>query len=177
MWLPLPIVGVGLLMASHLLTLPEPELKGLTLEGTGWRALHVIALKCGCSRQVLTHLLERGPAEQWTERIVLIGEDPVVESRARAAGFGFESVTAATLEQRYGVQGAPLLVLVDAKGEARYAGGYARTANAAPEDLALFREVAATGHAEKRPLFGCAVSRSLQKKLDPLSLKYSFERP
>ena len=173
LWAPMPVVLVGLLLSGHLLTLPPPEAARLRLEGNGWRALHVLALKCGCSRQVIDHLVERRARPGLSERVLFIGEDAATAARVRAAGYAFESIGAKGLEERYGIKGAPLLVVVDPQQRVVYSGGYSRQPRGEPEDLAIFAKVKAIEPAQSFPLFGCAVSRSLQAQVDPLGLKYS----
>ena len=176
-WAGASALVVSSMMAGHLLTLPTPDQHqlavGLTSTGSGWRAVHVLAKACGCSQRVLQSLLEHRADAETAETILFIGDDPLTAQRARAAGFEFETLTAAQLESRYGVQGAPLLVVVSPQNAIVYSGGYAHTEGGPAEDRLVLARAKAGQAVEPLPQFGCAVSRSLQKKLDPLALKYA----
>ncbi|MBL9039674.1 MAG: hypothetical protein JNG84_14250, partial [Archangium sp.] len=88
-WLlaPVPVVLVGLLMAGHVLTLPKPDERTLAHapRGHGFRALHVMALTCACSRGLIRHLVERGAQASWQETVALIGRDDALETELRQA--------------------------------------------------------------------------------------------
>jgi hypothetical protein len=179
-WLVLTLVPISALMAGHLLTLPVPE-SDLALQRLGnaaggpaasWRVLHVLARRCACSSKVMEALFERGPKAGFAEKILLIGEDAAWQRRASALGYSFESISSAALEEKYGIQGAPLLVVVRPDGRVIYSGGYSPRQQGTIEDVAILDEAVGGGHPAARPLFGCAVSRELQASLDPLGLKY-----
>ena len=168
-------VVVSLLMASHLLTLPVPEvsrLASLSQRGSGWRAVYVLARACGCSQRVLAGVLERGPTTGFAETVLVIGGDAPTEARLRTAGFEVEPVTASKLENDYGIQGAPLLVVIDPHDRVVYSGGYSLTQGGPLRDALVLAEARVGRTVEAMPHFGCAVTPSLQKQLDPLSLKY-----
>jgi hypothetical protein len=182
-WIPCTLVLTSLLMVGHLLTLPRPAM-GAKLERAlekdasaeagrhGWFALHVMAEQCNCSRRVLEHLIERGGDPSLSEKVVLIGSDEELRRRLTARGFGFETLTAEQLHDRYGVDGAPLLLVIDPQGRVAYSGGYSTRAGGEPRDSEILAALQGGGRPEALPLFGCAVSRELQRKLDPLGMKY-----
>ena len=174
-WAGACVVVVSLLMANHLLTLPVPEvsrLAPLSQRGSGWRAVHVLAKACGCSQRVLAGVLERRPTTGFSETVLFIGSDASTEARLRTAGFDFEQVTASSLESRYGIQGAPLLMVIDPQNRVVYSGGYSLTQGGPLRDALVLADTRAGRTVEAMPHFGCAVTPSLQKQLDPLSLKY-----
>lgn len=177
LWAPVPVVLIGLLLSGHLLTLPAPEPARLKVEGSGWRALHVLALKCACSRQVIDHLTARGAVAGFSEKLLLIGDDAQIAARVRAAGFAFESIDSKALEARYGIKGAPLLVVVSPADDVRYSGGYSPNKRGPPQDLAIFAALQGGQPTAALPLFGCAVSKALQAQVDPLGLTYSSSNP
>ncbi len=170
LWAPVPVVLIGLLLSGHLLTLPKPST--IRVEGEGWRALHVLAIKCACSRGVIEHLISRGAVRGVTEKVVLIGEDLASMKRLRAAGYEVEALSSAAVKARYGIEGAPLLAVVNPQQDLVYSGGYSRQARGTPEDLAIFATVQAGNGAASLPLYGCATTRELQAQLDPMGLKY-----
>lgn len=181
-WALVSFVVIGSLMLSHVPALPAPSPSDPALraavaaargeQADGWFALHVLYTRCKCSRQVLEHLFARGPLAGVEERIVLVESAPELELRARAAGYALEVLTTEALPQRYPIAAAPLFIVADARGEIRYAGGYtARKQAAEIHDLAILRALREGERASEFPLFGCAVSRSLARVLDPLGLK------
>ncbi len=181
-WVGLTFVPITYLMAGHLLALPVPR-EGSGIEALAavtaaspspnWRAFHVLAEKCGCSSRVIEKLVERGPRPGFEEKILLIGEGSPSREAAVARGFSLETLTARKLQERYGIQGAPLLVVVDPRGRIAYSGGYTRRKQGEVEDVAILADLVRGVSPAERPLFGCAVSSALQQQLDPLRLKYS----
>jgi hypothetical protein len=182
------MVPSSYLLAGHLLTLPRPDqsevlraaLRDRRVPGNPdrWTALHVLYADCGCSRRILDHLLERRALPGLDERIVLVlGEDETEAGALRppalAAGFTFEVLTPEDLEARLGVESSPLLVIADPAGAARYVGGYTdRKRGPDIEDAAILARLRQGERVAPLPVFGCATSKKLQRKLDPLSLKY-----
>lgn len=192
LWLPAILVPTSLLMASHLLTLPAPVIdasfarsvqrgRDTARPGT-WFLLHVLAADCACSRDVAAALLARGADPTASEKILFIegSDSPAADAelgqRLRARGFAFERLSAVALEATYGIVGAPLLVVMTPAGEIAYTGGYSRVAKGPAQDVELLRELRAGRRPAPLPLFGCAVSRKLQTRLDPLGLKYRAAR-
>jgi hypothetical protein len=172
------LVPVSALMASHLLTLPLPErstlVSGLSKQGQAqWRAFHVIAEKCACSVKVLEGLVGRGVRPGVVEKVLFIGsEGSAWKKDLSAKGFEFEVVTMETLATQFGIEGAPLFVVLNPQGDVVYSGGYSKRKQGESEDITILNAALANADVTALPLFGCAVSRDLQKKLDPLGLKY-----
>ncbi|WP_224246134.1 hypothetical protein [Hyalangium gracile] len=180
------LVPVSLLTAGHLLTLPEPTSAAeLTRRlqadaaregrpGAGY-VLHVLASGCRCSQRVLEHLLLRGPQPSYAEKVLLIGRDEGIGERLTARGFGFESISSEELKARYAIEGAPLMLVLGDEGRLEYSGGYSRRRQGTLEDVAILRAVESGGRPGALPLYGCALSRELQREVDPLGLKYTPE--
>lgn len=169
------LVG-SLLMAQHMIALPKPALAALPRERPAadgrLSVTHVLMESCGCSQQVLQHLLERRARPEVHERILFIGSDAIAE-RARAAGYSFRSLSAEQLKAGYGIESSPLMIIVDSAVRVRYLGGYT-SVKRGPDirDLDLIGEVERGESPAGLPVFGCAVSRELQRAIDPLGLKY-----
>lgn len=172
------------LAAVHFYTLPKPELgdvalvKALaSLRGEGdarrWLAVHVLYAECRCSQRILAHLASSRRPQAVREKLLLVGD---AEQRAAANALlaGRLSVigaTADTLRARYHIESAPLLLLLDADDVVRYAGGYSeRKQGIALRDVQIIEELAAKRRPAELPLFGCAVSKELQRVLDPMSV-------
>ena len=185
LWIPCTLIPVSLLMAGHILTLPKPHIdarlhqnleSAVAARPGSWFVLHVLAEDCQCSQGVLAHLLARGSEPGLFEKVLFIGNAEPTRSRLTARGFAFESITPEALQSRYGLEGAPMMVVANPHGEVAYSGGYASTRWGPPEDLAIVRALARGTEVKPLPLFGCAVSQELQKQLDPLGLKYPVAR-
>lgn len=183
LWVPAMVLPGVYLMAGHLLTLPRPdqldpdvaraiEAARAPEERGAWMAVHVLSAECGCSQRVLEHLVARGPVSGMREKVLFIGEPTALTRRARAAGFTVDLLTGDELAARYRLEAAPLLVVADPRDEVRYLGGYAeRAGSPVIEDTSVFARLRAGESVAPLPIFGCAVSRRLQKTLDPLGLK------
>jgi hypothetical protein len=186
-WACLSFVMATLLMVAHTYALPkpatsDPELRAAVAatrnvaDGRRFRALHVLYSRCRCSQRILSHLSERGAMASVSERVVLVGENADYERAARAAGFQVDVITPEQLVARYGVTAAPLFLVAGPDDELRYVGGYSeRKQGLDLRDVAILKALVAGESSTELPLFGCAVSDSLKKLLDPLGLKDSSE--
>lgn len=186
--------GVGLfllgssLMISHWFTLPRPPTDDPALrahiathrlpeERGGLFAVHLLYSECKCSQRILDHLAARGTLSGAHESVVLVGAHPEFEAAARQAGFRVDVVSPPELAARFGVQSAPLLVVADADDDIRYVGGYTeRKQGMAIRDTAIMRGIQRGAAEAELPLFGCAVSQSLQDLIDPFRVKYTRTR-
>ncbi len=177
LWAAGMLVVTASLMVGHWVELPHPS-KGVATElvsantGSSWHAFHFLYGDCPCSRRVLKRIVERNPLDIAHERIVLIGHDPELEKVAHEKGYDVDVVTAPQLKERYGVESAPLLMVIDAEGVIRYSGGYtSRKQGLDIQDDSLIRRTVAGEVFEELPLYGCAVSKELKAIIDPFGLK------
>jgi len=175
----LSLVVGGLLLASHMPFQANPDgLSYLAREvGTAngsWQAIHLLSTTCSCSHGVAEHLIERGPISNLKEQVVLAGNDPLLAHRLTAAGFPVHVMNPETVAERYHIAGAPWLVFVSPGGDVRYQGGYTPAhARSDYQDQQIWAELASGRNAEPLPVLGCALGKRLQRKLDPLGIKYS----
>jgi hypothetical protein len=192
-------VAVGAALAALHLPLSGPahdRLEGAfaaerrPAEAGAWTLVHVLYDRCRCSRRVAEHLASRPRIEGTAERVLLVGGEAAdvgagsgeggwggdgggLASRLRGAGLPVAVLSRAELAARYGIEAAPLLVIVSPGGRVAYAGGYSAREGAADiRDVELAAAARAGAGARPLPLFGCAVSRTLQRDVDPLGLKY-----
>jgi hypothetical protein len=181
-WVAAGLIVGAFLTAAHSYGLPRPTepalqagMKALREPGEdGTLVAHVLYQKCRCSRRILDHLVARKALPGITEKVVLVDADPEIVASLRGAGYQALPTTAAVLRDRYHVEAAPLLVVADGDGRLRYQGGYSGHAQGADlQDLQIIRAALAEAETRSLPLFGCAVSRELQRALDPLGIKYS----
>ena len=179
-WAMVLVLVCGYLLASHLLTLPQPSRDNPILmaaidegrtaqERDGWMLVHVFYGDCGCSRRLADYLLERGRSPDAHEKILLVGEYGDFARRAEERGFIVEPIEPEALKTRYNIEGVPLLIVADGWGRLRYVGGYtSRKQGPDIQDVAIFRAVQEDRVLDSLPLFGCATSQELREALNPL---------
>jgi hypothetical protein len=165
-WYALPRPDHGDPRLRQLLATPRASADGR------WLAVHTLYAHCRCSQRIVEHLLRRGALADVTERVVMVGRGDAMEAALRDAGFGLSSIPVGELKKRYGVTSVPLLIVADPSERVRYAAGYT-TRQQGPDvrDVSIIRELMSDHEASELPVFGCALSRALQRTLDPLGLK------
>lgn len=166
------------MVAQHEIVLPEAAPQARLATGSRLLARHFLGVDCGCSQGVAANLIARRPrGGDWSEEVWLIGRDEELERRLRESGYGVLIVDDEKTLSEQGIQGAPWLALYSAKGELHYSGGYASgrpgTHGVQLQDGKLMAQVEQGGRPVSLPAYGCATSRELQRKLDPLGFKYS----
>lgn len=182
-WAPMLLMVCAFLLSSHLLTLPSPEVEDPTLQAaakqvraqadTGqWMAIHVLYADCKCSQGIAAYLVSSARPEGVAEKLLLVGEDPELAELAASRGFEVLQTTPEGLREDWHMEAAPLLVVVDPADQLQYLGGYTDRKQAADiRDVAILTDLQATKPIPALPLFGCAVSQSLQRAVDPLGLR------
>ncbi|MEZ4232737.1 MAG: hypothetical protein R3B89_26405 [Polyangiaceae bacterium] len=184
LWIPVLLVVVASLMVGHWVILPrpptgDPEVRAAVAklrkaDERGWMAVHVLYGECPCSRRVLKHVLASERPSDVTEKLVLVGRDAEWERKARAKGLDVDVVEMDQLLSKYHLMAAPMLLVVNPRGDVVYMGGYtARKQGPDIADLQIMRHLMQGERENERPIFGCAVGASLQDALDPLHIKYS----
>jgi hypothetical protein len=185
-WAPAAFVAIGTLAVGHWWTLPKPDAKDPLVaaaihdrwQGSSrqWVGVHVLYSMCKCSERILRHLAERRPLPDMTEAVVLVGPNGDFERMIREAGYALEVLTPSQLSEKYHIQSAPMFALMDESGALRYLGGYTeRKQGLMIQDVSIVERLRSERPVVELPLFGCAVSRSLQALLDPLGIKYRSE--
>lgn len=186
-WAGLMTVLVSCLMVGHWVSLPHPttdnsdwavKLSDTTYGGATphWLALHVLYADCPCSIRIMKQVVQREPNEGIRERVVLIGENDELAQSARAKGYEVDCVTPAQLMEQYGLESAPMLVVLDPDRRPQYAGGYtSRKQGPDIQDTAIIEALLAGQNVESLPVYGCAVSNGLKSIVDPLGMKYAKE--
>ncbi|MEM0924603.1 MAG: hypothetical protein AAGJ83_01065 [Planctomycetota bacterium] len=187
LWIGIGVTVTSSLMVGHVVALPTPEEgETISVETLGFQptgssdfeskpamAIHVFYGNCPCSQRVLDKLLGRTAMQPIQERIVFVGKPDPREDQASKRGYQVERVTRDELRSRYGVQAAPLLMLVDDRGRILYSGGYTdRKQGPSIQDVAIIESILDGVATESLPVFGCAVSQELQQVIDPFGLKY-----
>jgi hypothetical protein len=180
-WAVLTLLAIGSLAVSHTAAMPEPArgaqlaAAALALRQDASRPflVHVISARCSCTERLFAHLMERGPFPGTGELVLFVGEDPSKQAAAARVGFRYRALSAAELSGRFELEAAPVLLAFDAAGRMRYVGGYFRHPSAIfPQDASIHAQLARGATPAPLPVYGCAVSASLQKKVDPLGIVY-----
>jgi hypothetical protein len=185
LWAVLVFLLVGSLAIAHWAALPQPELKNPALvralaayrlpEERGFLALHVLYTACRCSERVLAHLEKRGRGPgNLAEGVVLVGAERGYTQRLARRGFRVSVLQDRELYARFGLTTAPLLLVAAPDHSLRYVGGYTeRKQGPVMVDQRVIQEAMHGASVAAVPVFGCAVTRQLQRLLDPFGLKYS----
>jgi hypothetical protein len=152
---------------SHFVSATTPILQS-------WKAVHLLSVSCQCSQAVSAYLLQRGPFPGVGEYVILAGENAALAQHLTQAGFHVQSRSAEEIATQFQVPGAPWFILVSPAQQISYAGGYSADRNARNgyQDKQIWREAAAGSPRGALPVYGCALSKLLQKKTDPFGLKY-----
>jgi len=130
----------------------------------------VLYAACRCSQGIIEHLAASSRPPATVEKILWVGGESAALGGAARGGFEVIHTSAEELAERYGIEAAPLLLVADPAGRLRYAGGYTqRKQGSDVRDVEIIRDLQSGGATSSLPLFGCAVSRGLQRRLDPLS--------
>lgn len=179
LWVPAILVVTALLMVNHIISMPTPtdmsRLRQAVAEtrtdSTRPFLLHVIYENCSCTDGLFRHLIERRAHTDATETILYVGDDPERDTNSRRAGFGFVTIDRDELESRFGIEAAPVLVIVNADDELQYVGGYYRYPAAKHSlDVTLYGSARAGERLDPLPVFGCATGAALREAVDPLGL-------
>jgi thioredoxin-related protein len=139
-----------------------------------WLAVHILDQECKCSQRVLDRVLAEQRPTGIVERVVMIAKEvsPARIAAIHAKGLDLDIVTPEELGERYRVQAAPLLIVLDPEDAVRYVGGYTPRKQADDvRDLAMIAALRRGEHVEPLPTFGCAVGRALKDKIDPLGIR------
>ena len=172
-WFVLTLAVAAGATALHEAPLPMPE---PPLQQTGaFHVTHALSMQCGCSRRIVDYLLSRG-ASAVPEDVLLLDAEESLASQLRARGFAVHVLDEAALAASYGIQAVPSLVIYRPDGSVAYRGAHAPRPQMDPTDLEMLSAIRAGQGTASNPIFGCAVSRELQRRHDPLRLKYSLWR-
>ena len=184
--MPTPASAPGSLLAAGLVDLVACDQEGADLGARPavgsedqWALVHVLYADCGCSRQVIDYLLTSERSSSASEWVLLVEEDRGSEVRSElhgqltTAGLRTHSLTPSALLQRFGLESAPLFLVLGPAREVRFLGGYtARKQGLHYQDINTLNQLRAGTKPSPLPVFGCGVSNALQATLDPLKIKY-----
>lgn len=134
-------------------------------------AVHVLYAECRCSQRIAEHLMATTRLPDVAEHVILVGQDNALRDALAGRGFDVATVNADDLEATYGIEAVPLLVVVAPDGTVRYSGGYTTSKQGpAPRDREIIELARRSESTDSLPVFGCAASRELRDRLDPIGL-------
>jgi hypothetical protein len=172
-WTAAAILAGSVLASYHQpFGLPSGSIVPLATESQGWRALHLLTAGCGCSDSLAGYLAKRRPFPGLSEEVIFIGADDPFGKRAALESDGFRvSSHGSEYIRAIGVTGVPLLVILSPSGKAVYMGGYGAGGY---RDAELWTKIRSGLEPPALPVLGCAVSKDLRNRIDPLGWKYRF---
>jgi len=174
------LVG-SILLGRHVVALPRPERNPTVTRAFAalrqprdrgrWLAVHVLYAGCKCSARIVDHLVQAEPIAPVRELALWVGQDPDAQARLSAAGLRVHTLEPEALRARFGVEAAPVLIVLDPEDQIRYVGGYtSRKQGPDIQDRKILAALLAGTAPEENPILGCAVSSRLQTALDPVGL-------
>jgi hypothetical protein len=161
------VLGSGITALHRPLPLPDPAAAVPTGQ---FRMVHAMSASCACSGRMMDRLERRGPVPDTDERILLVGEAPDRVAALEARGFAVTVLDEEALERTWGIVSVPSLVIYRPDGTVAYRGAHAPRPQMDPVDTALLDGARRGETLPSLTIFGCAVSRALQQRLDPLGL-------
>lgn len=155
----LSIVVVSLLMGAHVPFATGTGGPAWRRANGRWQAVYVLGEKCPCSSRVARHLMDRGPAKSIEEHILQVGDEPETEAGLRRAGWVLWRRAPEVARDEYGALSAPLLVIVDPRGEIRYRGGLSRRSDARDgfHEQEIWTALQQGREVKQLPAYGCAL--------------------
>ncbi len=140
---------------------------------TTYAMVHVLTEECGCSQIIAEYLIKRGALSDTKEFVYFVGKSEDYSKKLKEKGFEVRYLK----EEDEHFQGVPMLTLYSKGQGIVYAGGYSKkiiTPITKVLDLELLKELKQTKIVSQQyPIQGCAISKNLMTKIDPLGLKYS----
>jgi hypothetical protein len=143
--------------------------------------IHFLTPACGCSSEVLDHLIKRSPLDSETikEMIVILDDyNSYYSMKLEQKGykvFNFSSRSENKVVKS--IRGVPLLVVFDKNKISRYVGGYSEALISPMTTIDISPLIAkiknSKSNIKEYPIKGCAVSKKYQIILDPLGIKYA----
>ncbi len=189
-WMPLLILGLGSLMASHWAALPRPSLEephlAETLAVLGAQsdlpeppihAYHVLDGACRCSQRIAKHLMDSKRPAGAAETVLLLGANESLQEDLERSGFDVCAMDREEAAAALGFTSVPLLLvtgrLANGAPTLRYSGGYtARQQALTIQDTVILTGLIHGSTPDSLPVFGCGTTATLQAALDPLGIKY-----
>lgn len=159
------------LHGNHFVEFKNQKMKDFNIETNQWGMIHILGQGCGCSEIIGEYLIKRGPIKNHQERVYIIGEHHELAQNLKKSGFQVKKID--EFENR--IEGVPMLIVHNDKGKSLYSGAYTKgvvTPISKILDLNIFKSIKENKPTKDLLVAGCAVSKELQSKLDPLGLKY-----
>lgn len=140
------------------------------------QVIHILSTSCGCSKKVMTHLLQRHPIPGVKELVLIVDDTspslegtPSLLAGLQDEGFTLEHKPVEDVARNMGLHGVPLMIVMSKSHVLQYEGGYGRHYD---DDSRIIAETSRGLNARSLPAVGCAVGAHLKRLADPLHLKY-----
>ncbi len=146
-----------------------------------WQIVHFLGGECQCSNYIVDYLINRGPSQDYIEKIIVFDDTKDFKDRLEKSGFKVNSLDYEETPLENKPDGIPLLVIANPLGHVLYEGGYAPTMLnpfTKINDLEIARKFANKDKKEdvkSYPAYGCYMSKKYRRWLDPTNLKYKGE--
>lgn len=177
-WFLASLSVVGLLVGGHYIAFNPIDMSSLAQfsDSKKWTVQHVIGEGCGCSETIFNYLKNRGPQQNYTESVTIIGNSKNWAESLAQVGFQVQLVSEKEISDTE-IHGVPFLSIFNEQRRPLYQGGYGSHFIKKAEDiqdLEIVKSLQGTGKTIANfPIFGCATSSKYKKILDPFNLKYT----
>lgn len=146
-----------------------PEIK----KNSKWKMVHILSSKCACSKRVGIYLSKRSPLPNVNEVIYILDDQEVLsERKLKEAGFKVVRMNGNLALEKYDIDAAPQLVILDEELRIKYSGGYNDSREMKYEDLKILASLKNNQTFAPHPVFGCANGKRTAELVDPWGLKY-----
>ena len=175
LWItPLGLV-LSLLLGLHFAPYKVEPLRGLASEDQQLVAHHFLSLKCNCSKNLITHLLQRRAHAAVREIVHLLHQKSEVVSDLKRVGFEVQTTDEPSALKKFNLKALPQLVLMRAT-ETIYQGGYGpdQQHEQVYEDEKIISSALQNERSASRPLLGCANGQVQKSNFDLLGVKYGY---
>ena len=155
---------------------PKPnEVLSFLKPNTDLNAIHFISEGCSCSIHLINHLLERGPHQKISEKVIILGNLKKRAKELSMKGYLVDSISYQDAYENEYFSATPLLVVYDKNKSIEYMGGYTEntiTPLSKIYDLEIYKTALTDSKKKTYPIKGCANSKNIQQLIDPFGLKY-----
>ena len=166
------------LMGFHTFAFTNKPLEKLTSapeihKGPEWQLIHILSSRCACSKKVARHLLERGLFSGTREIVYILDDEEVLsESKLKEVGFQVVRLNGDQAYEKYDINAAPQLVVLNKDLQVQYSGGYKDSRVETYDDEKILNALKNNETFASHPIFGCANGTRTAELIDPWGVKY-----
>ena len=135
-WFLASLSVVGLLVGGHYIAFNPIDMSSLAQfsDSKKWTVQHVIGEGCGCSETIFNYLKNRGPQQNYTESVTIIGNSKNWAESLAQVGFQVQLVSEKEIPDTE-IHGVPFLSIFNEQRRPLYPGGYGSNFIKKAEDL------------------------------------------